>query len=155
MSRPRTCRHRPCRPAGRRAPSAAQPSVSSASGVNVAWRAMRRAVPAVAAGLLLAGPTVLAFRSGGYYAEPRVIAGIVAWLLVLALALAGPAPRPRGRAGRVALAGLVALTAWTALSIAWAPLRGPAQESAQRLVLYTGALVVAVGALPVALRAVE
>jgi O-Antigen ligase len=116
---------------------------------------MRRAVPAVAAGLLLAGPTVLAFRSGGYYAEPRLVAAIVAWLLVLALALAGPAPLPRGRAGRVALGGLVALTAWTALSIAWAPLRGPAQESAQRLVLYTGALVVAVGALPVALRAVE
>ena len=116
---------------------------------------MRRAVPAVAAGLLLAGPTVLAFRSGGYYAEPRVIAGIVAWLLVLALALTGPAPLPRSAPGRAALGGLVLLCAWSALSVTWAPLRGPAQESAQRLVLYTGALVVAVGALPVALRAVE
>src|ERR671914_1727949 len=120
MSRPRTCRHRPCRPAGRRAPSAAQPSVSSASGVNVAWRAMRRAVPAVAAGLLLAGPTVLAFRSGGYFAEPRLIAAIGAWLLVLALTICGPAPLPRSGAGRIALAGLVLLTVWTALSLTWA-----------------------------------
>ena len=36
---------------------------------------MRRAVLAVAGALLLVGPTVLAFFSGGYYAEPRLIAG--------------------------------------------------------------------------------
>ena len=118
---------------------------------------MRRAVPAVAAGLLLAGPTVLAFRSGGYFAEPRLIAAIVAWTLVLGLALAGPAPLPRSSEGRIALAGLVLLTVWTALSFTWAPLSTPALDATQRLVLYTGALMLAIGALrhPLALRAVE
>jgi hypothetical protein len=118
---------------------------------------MRRAVPVAATAVLLAGPTILAFRSGGYYTEPRLIAAIVAWLLVLALALTGPAPLPRTTAGRAALGGLALLCAWSAVSVSWAPLRGPAIESVQRLVLYAGALVVAVGALrsPAALRAVE
>ena len=51
---------------------------------------MRRAVTAVAAACLLLGPTVLAFFSGGFFAEPRLIAAIVVWALVLALALTGP-----------------------------------------------------------------
>ena len=42
-----------------------------------------------AAACLLAGPTVLAFFSGGFFAEPRLIAAIVAWALVLALAVTG------------------------------------------------------------------
>ena len=70
---------------------------------------MRRAVARRrGGGVLLAGPTVLAFFSGGYFAQPRLIAAIVAWALVLALAAAGPAPLPRSRAGWLALAGLVA-----------------------------------------------
>ena len=118
---------------------------------------MRRALSGVAAVCLLAGPTVLAFYSGGYFAEPRIVAAIVAWALVLALAAAGPVPLPQGRAGRVALAGLVLLTAWSALSVTWAPLKGPAIQSVERLVLYTGALLVALGVLriPRAMRAAE
>jgi hypothetical protein len=117
---------------------------------------MRRVVVAVAAALLLAGPTVLAFFSGGFFAEPRLIAAIVAWALVLALTLTGPAPLPRARPGRLAFGGLAALTLWTALSVAWAPLGGPAIASVQRLVLYTGALLLAIGVLraPRAMRAV-
>ena len=116
---------------------------------------MRRLVPAAAAAVLLAGPTALAFFSGGYFTQPRLVAAIVAWGLVLALAAVGPAPLPRGRAGRLALAGLVLMTLWSALSIAWAPLRAPALAGVERLVLYTGALLVAIGALPRAARAVE
>jgi hypothetical protein len=118
---------------------------------------MRRAVTTVAAAVLLAAPTVLAFYSGGYFAEPKTVAAIVVWTLVLALAALGPAPLPRGRAGRVALAGLVLLTAWSALSVTWAPLAGPAIQSVVRLLLYTGALLLAVGALssPRTIRAVE
>ena len=118
---------------------------------------MHRAVSSAAAGCVLAGPTALAFFSGGYQTEARLIAALVAWSLVLALALTGPAPLPRGRAGRVALAGLAALTAWTAVSIAWAPLGGPAIEAVERLVLYTGALLVALSVLraPRTLRAME
>lgn len=118
---------------------------------------MRRAVHAVAASVLLLGPTAVAFFSGGYFGEPRLVAAITAWVLVLALAVAGPVPLPRRRAAIVALAGLVAMAAWTALSVGWAPLGGPAIAAVQRLVLYTGALLVAIGALRSerALRCVE
>jgi hypothetical protein len=108
-------------------------------------RGMRRAVTAVAAACLLCAPTVLAFFSGGYFGEPRVIAGVVVWTLVLVLAVIGPAPLPHRAAGRLALGGLGALTVWSAISISWAPLGGPAAANVQRLVLYTGALMLAIG----------
>ena len=118
---------------------------------------MRRVACAAGAACLLGGATVLAFFSGGYFAQPRLVAALVTWALVLALAVTGPAPLPRGRPGRLALAGLVALTLLTAASIAWAPLRGPAVESTQRLVLYTGTLALAVAVLQASAvrRAVE
>jgi uncharacterized integral membrane protein len=114
-------------------------------------------VPTLAAACLLCAPTVLAFFSGGYFAEPRLIAAIVVWSLVLAMAVAGAVPLPRSRPGWLLLGGLAGLTAWSALSIAWAPLAGPAVENVQRLVLYVGALMLAIGALrsAPALRAVE
>jgi O-Antigen ligase len=118
---------------------------------------MRRAVTAVAAAGLLIGPTVLAFFSGGYFDEPRLIAAMAAWALILALTVAGPAPLPRALPGRLALGGLAALTAWTAVSLAWAPLGGPAVAAVERLVLYTGTLLLAIGVLrePRAMRALE
>src|SRR4051794_1686184 len=118
---------------------------------------MRRVVPAVAAAFLLLGPTAVAFFSGGYFTEPRLVAALVAWLLVLALALAGPAPLPRSAAGWIAVAGLAGMTAWTAISLAWAPQGGPAIGNVQRLALYLAALLVGIGALrhARALRAVE
>ncbi len=118
---------------------------------------MRRAVPAAAAACLLIAPTALAFFSGGYFGEPRLIAALVVWVLVLALALTGPAPLPRRLPGRLALAGLVLMTVWSALSISWAPLGGPATDNVERLVLYTGALLLAIGALraPAMQRLVE
>ena len=108
---------------------------------------MRRAVPAVAAACLLAASTVLAFFSGGFYAESRVLAAIVLWLLVLLVAITAPAPLPRGRAGRAAVGALAFLAGWSAFSLTWAPLGGPAADSAQRLVLYLGAMLLAVGVL--------
>ena len=112
---------------------------------------------AVATACLLTGPTVLAFFSGGFFAEPRLIAGLVAWTAVLALAIVGPAPLLRSAHGRLAVTGLAALTAWTAASIAWAPLGGPAADAVERALLYTGALLVAVAVLRsrMVLRAVE
>src|SRR3954466_6178416 len=109
---------------------------------------MRRAVLAVAGALLLSGPAALAFFSGGYYAEPRLIAAIVVWALVLALILTGDSPLPRALPGQLALGGLGLLTLWSSLSVTWAPLGGPAIEAVERLVLYTGALLLAVGVLP-------
>jgi O-antigen ligase len=100
---------------------------------------------------------VVAFFSGGFFTEPRVIVGLVVWALVLALAVTGPAPLHRSLPGALALGGLGALALWSAVSISWAPLGGPAAESVQRLVVYTGALMLGIGALgsPRAQRAVE
>ena len=110
-----------------------------------------------AAACLLAGPTILAFFSGGFFAEPRLIAAIVAWALVLALAIIGDPPLPRGLPGTLALGGLAFVTVWSAVSIAWAPLGGPAVESVQRLALYTGTLSIAICVLrdPRVARATE
>ena len=45
------------------------------------------------------------------------------------------------------MAGLAALAAWSAVSLAWAPLAGPAFRDVQRLVLYLGALIAAAALL--------
>jgi hypothetical protein len=116
---------------------------------------MRRVALVASAACLLGGPTVLAFFSGGYFAEPRLIAALVAWALVLTLALTGSPPLPRGRPGALAVGGLAALCAWSALSITWAPLGGPAADSVQRLLLYLAALALAGATLGAAARAVE
>src|SRR5436190_121360 len=123
----------------------------------MASHTIRRSVIAAAAVLLLAGPTILAFFSGGFFFEPRVIAAIAAWLLVLALAAVGPAPLPRSRNGWLAFGGLAGIAVWSAVSVSWAPRAGPAVESVERLVLYVGALLIAIGALRSrrVLRAVE
>jgi hypothetical protein len=92
------------------------------------------------AGVLLAGPTVLAFDSGGFFDRSRTIAGIAAWALVALLAITG-APLPRSRAAWATLAGLAGLTAWAAVSLSWAPLLEPARDDVGRLVLYTGVLL--------------
>ena len=65
---------------------------------------MRRATLALATAVLLAAPTALAFFSGGYFGEPRLIAAIGACVLVLVAAVVSPAPLPRSL-GRPARAG--------------------------------------------------
>jgi hypothetical protein len=97
--------------------------------------------------VLLAGPTLLAFFSGGYFDEARLWAAIGAFALVLVAALVAETPFPKSWPGRLAIAGLAGLTAWTALSIDWAPLAGPAFHDTQRLLLYCAALVAAAALL--------
>ena len=118
---------------------------------------MRRAVLLTATAVLLLTPTVLAFFSGGYFDEPRLIATLTVWSVVLLVAVAGPRPLPASAPGRAALAGLALLTIWTAASVSWAPLSDPATDSAVRLVLYLGAFVAAAALLrdQLAARAVE
>ncbi len=108
---------------------------------------MRTAVTAIATAFLLLVPTVLAFFSGGYFTEPRLVAAIATWALVVAVAVLAPVPLPRRLPGRLALAGLLAVTAWTIMSLWWAPLAGPATESVERLLLYLGTLVLAAAVL--------
>jgi hypothetical protein len=89
---------------------------------------------------LLGGPTLIAFFSGGYFQGPRLVAGIVAWALVILTALTVQRPLPSSRAGLLALGGLAGLAAWTGLSVSWAPLRGPAFEDFQRLLVYVAVM---------------
>jgi hypothetical protein len=100
-----------------------------------------RAVALTAArAFALAGPTALAFFTGGYFDGPRDWAGVLAWLGVLVAAIAGTR-MPRGRCAVLAIGGLAGLGAWTLLSILWAPLAGNAYHAGQIVFLYLGALV--------------
>ena len=99
---------------------------------------MSAQVRLIAAAALIAGPTALAFFSGGFFDRPRLIAGIGAWALAVVAALTSPAPLPRSAPARAALSGLALLAAWTALSYEWAPLGARAQDDVQRLLLYLG-----------------
>ena len=115
------------------------------------------AIAAPAAALLLAGPTVLAFFSGGFFDVPRLIAALCAWALLALAAVAAPWPLLGRRSALVGVAGLALLAAWTGASIAWAPLHGDALDDFQRLLLYAAALPAASIWLrpPAARRAVE
>jgi hypothetical protein len=106
---------------------------------------LTRAPQAVVMALLLGGWVVLAFFAGGYFPVPRMIAALLACLALALLAAAAPLRVPR--AGWVAAGGLFALAGWTALSIGWAPLSGPAIADVQRLVLYAAAFAAGLLAL--------
>lgn len=108
---------------------------------------MSRRASAVAAGGLLLLPVVLAFSRGGYFDAARIRAGIAACVLVAVAALVADRIVPATIAGRVAVGGMAALTAWTALSLTWAPMGGPAIDDLERLVLYLAALVAAAALL--------
>jgi O-Antigen ligase len=107
--------------------------------------------------VLLAGPAVLAFFSGGYFDEARAWTGLVVWALVALAAVTAPRLLPGRRAGRIALAGLALFAAWTLLSATWAPIVGDAYHRGQLAVVYAGALIAAASLLHGrrALRAVE
>src|SRR3954449_5954278 len=115
---------------------------------------MRPPLPSArpAAGLALAGlaaPTVLAFFKGGYFENGRDAALIGVGVLLALTAIVVPRADlvPRNRHARLALAGLAALTLWTALSASWAPLDDAAWATFERDALYLGALVAATALL--------
>jgi hypothetical protein len=105
---------------------------------------MRRIELGLAAPVLL-GPAALAFAKGGYFDVPRLVAGVVACALVIGAAARSPRPVPRS--AWLAVGGLAALTAWTGLSITWAPIAGAATDDFQRLLLYLFAFVAAIALL--------
>jgi O-antigen ligase len=90
----------------------------------------------------------LCFRSGGFFHEPRATLAIAAWVGLAVVVLLTPAlsVMPVSTAGRVAVAGLLGLAGWTALSLRWAPLGEAAREDVWRMALYAGALPLAVAA---------
>ena len=106
-------------------------------------QALRRGLAGAARVALLAGPTVIAFRAGGYFEETTQVAGIAAWIVlaILAVVVDGPIV-PRTLAARLALGGIAAFALWVLLSrLTWAPLEGPAGEDVQRDALYVAVLV--------------
>jgi O-Antigen ligase len=116
-------------------------------GALIAAGSARATVVRMAAAALLAGPPALALARGGFFDEARLWAAIAAWTLVAVAALAAPRPLPRGAPAIAALVGLAGLLGWTLVSFAWAPLRAPAVDDAQRLALYLGALLAATALL--------
>src|SRR5436305_6780746 len=83
---------------------------------------MSRGVLIGARAVLLAGPTALAFFTGGYFDEPRVWAGLIVWLLVAIAEVVHGRSLPRARSALLALSGLMALAALTLGSIVWSPI---------------------------------
>jgi O-Antigen ligase len=118
---------------------------------------MRVAALTAARAVLLAGPTALAFFTGGYFDEARAWAGLGAWLLVVVAMLAQPRALPRARVAWLALGGLAALAGWTLLSTTWALIAGNAYHAGQLVILYLGGLLAAASLLRTrpSLRAVE
>ncbi len=104
--------------------------------------ASRRAI-GVCWAALLAGPTVLAFFTGGYFATEREWAGAVAWLLVAVAALLGQRVLPASGGGRVAIAGVGLLAVWTLLSTLWAPVASSAWNYGEQTAMYAGVLIAA------------
>jgi hypothetical protein len=106
---------------------------------------------------ILAGPSALAFASGGYFDHARLVALIAAWVLAGAAVALSDAPLPRSRAGLAALGALAGYAGWIALSTTWAPLGGPAGDDMERAILYVGAFVAVAAAFRPrsAARAVE
>ena len=78
-------------------------------------------------------------------------------MLLAAAAVLLPRPLPRRGPALVALLALAGLTAWTALSLTWAPLGEPAGEDVQRLLGYVAALAASIAILrePAAARLAE
>jgi hypothetical protein len=92
---------------------------------------------------LIAAPTALAFFAGGYFAGPRVWAGLVAWFLVAVAALTQPRIATHCRPTWVAVGGISLLAVWTLCSVAWAPIAGNAYGQGQMVVLYAGVVIAA------------
>ena len=115
--------------------------------------ALGTAVPRILApvGAFLAGlgPVVLlGFNEGGY--EVSVVAGygVLLWWLLLVGILTGTLPRPRPtRAGIVALAAIVLLAIWGAISLGWSASSERGLTEVVRLVVVGGSLLLGLSAV--------
>ncbi|MDQ3587041.1 MAG: O-antigen ligase family protein [Actinomycetota bacterium] len=92
---------------------------------------------------LLVAPTWLAFSGGGFDTDRQLVA-LAGTLVVLAL-LAATAPRSLGVRGLSLVSSILfaALVAWTAVSVAWAPIADAAVGDSERLLLYLAVFVAA------------
>jgi O-antigen ligase len=102
---------------------------------------VRRGSFAAVVAALLAGPTALAFFTGGYFAAARDWAGVATWLLAACALAMVPRALTLDRSTLIMLAGTVGLAVWSLVSTIWAPIAGNAWAAAAIVVLYAGALL--------------
>jgi hypothetical protein len=116
--------------------SAAPPPRDSATGERPASREVVLGVAGLAVGV---GSLIAAARYDGLYAQSAwAPVALVALSLLLAVALISPVRLTRS--AMLASGALVALLAWAALSMLWAPSTDRAWTEVNRLVLYVAAL---------------
>jgi O-Antigen ligase len=104
---------------------------------------VRRPLLRVVAAASLAGPTALAFFTGGYFAAARNWAGVATWVLAACALVLVPRALALDRSALIMLAGLGGLAGWSLLSAIWAPIAGNAWAAGEIVVLYAGALLTA------------
>jgi hypothetical protein len=104
---------------------------------------VRRKLLAAVAAAILAGPTALAFFTGGYFAAGRQWAGVVTWVLAACALVLVPRALRLDRSALIMLAGLAGLAIWSLVSASWAPIAGDAWAAGQIVILYAGALLAA------------
>ncbi|MDQ6732182.1 MAG: O-antigen ligase family protein [Actinomycetota bacterium] len=119
------------------------------NGASLNLSGPRRIAVTVAAAVLLAGPTVLSFFTGGYFDVPREWAGLIGWGLVIVAVAILPRPFALSRPVVLAVGGLALFAAWTLLSTIWAPIAGLAYAAGQLVALYLGVLLAATALLSV------
>jgi hypothetical protein len=107
---------------------------------------VRRTVLLCACAVLAAGPTALAFASGGYFETARLVALAVAAVALAAVAITSRSALPATPAGRVALLALALYAGWIGLAGGWAPVDADARADLQRALLYLAAFAAAAGA---------
>src|SRR4051794_10771795 len=114
--------------------------------VRTVRRRMRRPLLLCACLVLAAGPTALAFASGGYFESARLVALAVAAVTLAVTAVAAPRALPGSTAGRAALAAFALYAAWVALASTWAPVAFDARADVQRALLYVATFAAAAAA---------
>ena len=92
-------------------------------------------------------PTIVAFARGGYFDAARLRAGIAACLLAALAVAVAERPLPRRWPGASRSAAWRRSLGWSALSLTWAPLAGPAVDDVERIALYLAAFVAAAALL--------
>jgi hypothetical protein len=102
---------------------------------------VRRGSFAAVVAALLAGPTALAFFTGGYFAAARDWAGIATWVLTACALAIVPRALNLDRTTLIMLAGTIGLAIWSLVSTIWAPIAANAWGAAGIVVLYAGALL--------------
>jgi hypothetical protein len=100
---------------------------------------MLRGGPAAAAGLVGCGLLIaLAFEGGGYFPEEHLVPGAIAYATLAVLLAVRPPRFAISTPTLVALAGLMGLAVWTALSSYWSSAPDVALEDFQRTLVYGG-----------------